>query len=148
MATVDSIATALVAALTADIAEIDESSILSHVPAITTQSMALIVTPLGHADEMSDFSLGEIETIHSMRVQIWVRYVPGNEAVSVPLARNICYRAIVALATHDGTGYDLAPTENRAGMAGSVSDLLHEAGGNLYFRATLTVPCVQVASIP
>lgn len=147
MATVDSIATALVAALTAEIAEIDESSILSHVPAITTQSIALIVTPLGHGDEAFIYSYGWVHSVHNLRVQFWVRYVPGNEAASVPLARNICHRAIMALVEHDGTGYTLAAAGDAQAMTGQVSDVLHDAGGNLYFRATLNVPCMQKESV-
>ena len=144
MASIESIAAAVATALTAEIAEIDQSSIAAYGPKITAQHIALVGTPLGQSDEVRDFSLGEIETLHRLRFQFWVRAVQGNEAVYVPLARDIIYRAIVALYTHDGEGYTLAVDETER-MAGAVSEsTFGDNTGASFLLATLTVPVVQV----
>jgi hypothetical protein len=146
MATVESLIAAVMAAIEADVTEVDYSDATSFLPAVTTQSVAMIAVPLGHSDEARDFSFGEIETIHRLRVQFWVRLVPGQEATAFPLARAINYRAMQALAAHDGTGYTLAVGDG-GGMTGTVAEAIQDVNGAAYLLATLTVPVVQVETI-
>lgn len=150
MATVESLVTAIMAAIEADVTEVDYSSATSFLPAVTTQSVAMIAVPLGHSDEVRDFSFGEVETVHRLRLQFWVKLVPGNEATAFPLARAICYRAMLALYAHDGESYTLAPADllgGGGGMAGVVADAIQDVNGAAYLLATLTVPLVQVEAI-
>lgn len=146
MATVESILTAVMAAIEADVTEVDQSSATSFLPAVTTQSVAMIAVPLGHSDEARDFSFGEIETVHRLRVQFWCKLVPGNEATVFPLARAICYRAMAALAAHDDEGYTLA-VGDAGPMTGQVADAIQDVNGQAYLLATLTVPCIQVEAV-
>lgn len=150
MATVESVLTAVMAALAAELTEVDQSSATSFLPAVSTQSVAMIAVPLGHSDEQREFTFGELETVHRLRVQFWCKLVPGQEATVFPLARAICYRAMVALATHDGESYDLAPSDTwggAGGMAGQVADAIQDVNGQAYLLATLTVPVVQVEAV-
>lgn len=146
MATVEAVLAAVMAAIEAELPEIDYSDATSFLPAVTTQSVAMIAVPLGHSDEARDFSFGEIETIHRLRVQFWVRLVPGNEATAFPLARAINYRAMQALAAHDGESYTLA-TDDTERMAGSVAEAIQDVNGAAFLLATLTVPVVQVEAV-
>lgn len=146
MATLETVLAAVMAAIEADLPEIDQSSATSFLPAITTQSVALIAPPLGHSDETRDFSFGEVETVHRLRLQFWVKLVPGLEATAFPLARAVCYRAMLALAAHDGTGYTLAVSADQP-MTGQVADVPQDVNGQAYLLATLTVPVVQVEAV-
>lgn len=149
MATVESLATAIMAAIEADVTEVDYSSATSFLPAVTTQSVAMIAVPLGHSDEVRDFSFGEVETVHRLRLQFWVKLVPGNEATAFPLARAINYRAMQALIAHDGESYTLAVDDIAGGgnMVGNVAEAVQDVNGQGYLLATLTVPLVQVEAI-
>lgn len=146
MATVEAVLAAVMAAIEADLPEIDQSSATTFLPAISTQSVAMIAVPMGHSDEARDFSFGEIETVHRLRLQFWVKLVPGNEAVAFPLARAVCYRAMAALAAHDGESYTLATDETER-MTGQVAEAVQDVNGQAYLLATLTVPCVQVEAV-
>lgn len=146
MATVEAVLAAVMAAIEADLSEIDQSSATTFLPAISTQSVAMIAVPMGHSDETRDFSLGEIETIHRLRVQFWIKLVPGNEATAFPLARAVNYRAMAALAAHDGESYTLATDETER-MTGQVAEAVQDVNGQAYLLATLTVPCVQVEAV-
>lgn len=143
MASIESLMTAVMAAIAADVAEIDTSDATSFLPAITTQSVAMIAVPLGHSDELRDLSFGEVETLHRLRLQFWTRLVPGQEATAFPLARAICYRAMLALVAHDGESYTLAVDETER-MTGAVADAIQDVNGQAYLLATLVVPVVQV----
>lgn len=146
MATLETVLAAVMAAIEADLTEIDQSSATSFLPAITTQSVALIAPPLGHSDETRDFSFGEVETVHRLRLQFWIKLVPGRESLVFQPTRAICYRAMLALAAHDGDGYTLAV--NDAGpMTGQVADAVQDVNGQAYLLATLTVPVVQVEAV-
>jgi len=147
MATVESLITAVMAAIEADLPEVDYSDATSFEPQITTQSAALVAVPYGQTDEARDISLSAVEMLHRLRLMLYVRLVQGNQGTAFPLARNIGHRAMLALIAHDGEGYDLA-TPDVAQMTSAVSEVRQiDTVGREFVAVTLTVPVVQVEAI-
>ncbi|MBK9462261.1 MAG: hypothetical protein IPN94_23280 [Sphingobacteriales bacterium] len=137
---------ALVATLQAALPEIDSASTAGYLPAIDTQSVALIATALGHTDDGYIYSMGWMHAVHRVRLEFWVKFDVGDTATGIALVRDIGYRAMRALVAQDGAGgYTLYATEGGAAMTGAVDPTPLDPGnsGIPFLRYTLTVAVMQ-----
>lgn len=141
---------ALVATLEAGLSDIDYASTAGYLPAVDTQSVALIATALGHADEGYYYSQGWMHVVHRVRLEFWVKFDVGNTATCIELARNIGYRAMRILVAADVTGgYTLVANGEGTAMTGAVDPTPLDPGnsGIPFLRYTLTVPVMQKESV-
>lgn len=141
MATVTQLTDAVLAAIRAAMPEVDSWSAAGYEPAIGTQSVALIGTALGHQDDVRLNTLdGGTEAVHRLRVQLWTRIVRGEEAAGIATARDVGYRALLAVARADGGGYELTPDED---MTARTDDTILVVGELPFVRTVLTIPVWQ-----
>ena len=141
MATVTELAAAVAAVIQAAMPEVDAYNLSSFEPAVTTQNVALIGSPLGQRDEAIALSVaGGSETEHRIRLQLWTKVVRGDEATGITTARNAGYRALRAVLVADGSTYDLAPGET---LTAAVDEQVLVVGEIPFIRTTLTFPLWQ-----
>jgi hypothetical protein len=150
MSDVDTQVAALVATLEAGLPEVDSASTAGYLPAVDTQSIALIATALGHADEAYYTSAGWMQVVHRVRLEFWVKFDVGNAEACITLARNIGYQAMRVLVAADVTGgYMLHAPAHGTGMTGNVDPTPLDPGnsGIPFLRYTLTVPVMQKETV-
>lgn len=146
MSDVSAIVAALVETLQAALPEVDSASTAGYLPAIDTQSAALIATALGHTDDGYIYSMGWLHGVHHVRLEFWVKFDVGNAGPCIALARDIGYRAMRALVAQDGAaGYTLYAAGGGAAMTGAVDATPLDPGnsGIPFLRYTLTVAVMQ-----
>lgn len=146
MSNVSDVVGALVDALQAALPEVDTASVAGYLPAIDTQSVALIATALGHTDDGYIYSMGWLHAVHRVRLEFWIKFDVGDAATCISLARDIGYRAMRALVAGDGAaGYTLYAADGGASMTGAVDPTPLDPGnsGIPYLRYTLTVAVMQ-----
>lgn len=143
MGSVTDIATALVGAITAGVADVDYGSITDLSPAITTQKVACLCLPFGQRSEtvFTDMGGGEMVSTIRLRLEFWVKHASGTATQTMQRARDISHDAMVALIAADGTGYDLAPD---AGFSEEVDQAPTAEGGATWLVATLIVPVMLI----
>lgn len=108
MQDVSVIAAAMVAVLVDALPELDAADLNSFYPA-ATERVALVGVPSGGASTLRPLTLQgeEWEAVHRVRLQLWVHLDTSDAATCMVTARDIGHRALVALAAHDGAGYEL-----------------------------------------
>ena len=146
MSDVNTIVQALVTTLQAALPEVDAASVAGYLPAIDTQSVALIATALGHSDDAYIYGYGYMHAVHRVRLEFWTKFDVGAQETCIALTRAIGYRAMRALVAGDLVGgYTLQAGEGAAVMTGAVDPTPLDPGnsGIPFLRYTLTVSVMQ-----
>jgi len=139
VATVTSIATALMDTLNTALADVDYASIDEYLPSVKTEKVALLVTPAGQADvgRFQSFA-SNLELTHRIRCEFWVKIDKADMAATMSRAREIPLDAMRILLSNDGASYELAPNTE---MESSTTDGPVTTGNASYLVAALIVPC-------
>ena len=98
MATVTSIADAIQTLLLA-LADVDQASTETFLPAVTTAKAAVIMAPFGQRDafQFADLSGDNFAGLQRIPVQIWVKHTNGQEATVADRAREMGLNAAKTL---------------------------------------------------
>jgi hypothetical protein len=141
VAEVDNIAQSLISVLSANVADIDRWSKDSYEPAVDSQKIALIAVPFRQSDTFSWADLSGMKLLcrHTISLEFWVRL--PNEAVGIARAmqrgRDIGLQAALAIASHDGEGYQLEPDDDMIEV--QVDDAILNLNGPIFVRARMSV---------
>jgi hypothetical protein len=131
MATVTSIAQAIIDRVKNNLTDVDQASIGTFLPPVSTVKTALVLTPLEQRDVINWQSFGNtmLEASQRLRLEFWVKRVNAADAATMTRAREIGIDAAKTLAQGDGTGYELDGDEP---FVVDVEPALVEVGNAVY----------------
>ena len=131
MATVTSIAQAIIDRVKTNLADVDQASIGTFLPPVETKKTALVLTPLEQRDviEFTDLGADKLEATHRLRLEFWCKRINAADAATMTRAREIGIDAAKTLAQGDGTGYELDGDEP---FVVDVEPALVEVGNAVY----------------
>jgi hypothetical protein len=148
MASVTSIAQAVLDVLKTDLPDVDQASLTSFMPAIRTARIAIMGVSQGHADEGYVYGPGYMHAVHRLRFLVWIKLVQGKEEEYHRRARDIGYEAMRVLVAHNAEGgYLLADAGSGVAMTYNVEPSLIQEGGQPYLVGTLTVSVAQKETV-
>lgn len=148
MSSVTQLTQSLIDVLTAALSEIDAADAAGYEPAIESQSIALIGTALGHSDEGHVYSMGWVQTVHHIRLELWTKFDQGDAAACITRARDVGHRAIKALVAADGTGaYNLMAAGTGVAIMAATDSQMLVVNSAPYIRTVLTIPCWQKETV-
>lgn len=141
MASTATIVTGIKTAL-ATLSDVDQSSIDSFLPAVTTAKAALIMAPFGQRESFSFADLGAatVRGVQRIPAQVWVKHINGKEADTATRARGIGLAAAKALMAADGDSYTLDTDEP---ITVETEEFMVEVGNAAYLVVRLSIPVLN-----
>lgn len=145
MTTITQISTAIKVLIEA-LSDVDQASIDSYLPPVTTQKVALVMPPMGLRGSV-DAPVGrKTKLVHRIPCEFWTKVHNGDLPSTVARAREICLNAaaeVQASLTLGGLIEYLGDGSGSPAFEWAIDDEMINVGHGTYIRGTLFVTVTQ-----
>ncbi len=130
-------ATAIIGVILDEVEDVDSGGV-DDLPAITTNSAAVLSLPFNQSSTLQilSFEPGATATVR-LRFEIWIKHNEGAAAVTMQRGRDLGIQVAKVVIEHDGEGYALAED-------GEITEAVDAnpvvVGGAPWLVSTLTIP--------